>query len=71
MATPIEMPNGVQQYTVDRSPPFTYQIENLMPDTRYNVSVQANTDSGYHPGASDVFSTDDARENLFSIFAIK
>lgn len=38
-----------------------YTIEGLEPNTMYNVTVQAKTQSGYHEGRQQMFRTEDAR----------
>uniref|UniRef100_A0A914W0E7 Fibronectin type-III domain-containing protein n=1 Tax=Plectus sambesii TaxID=2011161 RepID=A0A914W0E7_9BILA len=49
-----------QSYTVDGAT-FRYNIEGLTANTRYNVSVQAQTQSGYHQGRDVIISTEDSR----------
>lgn len=46
-----------QEYMVDGNT-YNYRIENLQPETDYNVTVEARTQSGYHPGRSTVMRTD-------------
>ncbi|CAG9530835.1 unnamed protein product [Cercopithifilaria johnstoni] len=47
-------------FTVDRST-LQYNIDNLLPDTRYNITVDATTDGiHYHPGTAIEAGTDSA-----------
>lgn len=59
--TPIEK-HGAKpiSFTVDRST-LQYNIDNLSPNTRYNMTVDATTDgTHYHPGTSIEVRTDSA-----------
>ena len=58
--TPADASSGPQSYAVDGST-YRYLIDGLRANTRYNVSVQARTQTGYHQGRDVFLTTDDER----------
>lgn len=59
MVHPLRDHQRMQQYTVDGSV-YQYHLEGLTPNTQYNVSIQARTDSGFHDGTSKTMTTEDS-----------
>ncbi|KRX64845.1 Phosphatidylinositol phosphatase PTPRQ [Trichinella sp. T9] len=60
VAVPVSRERMVQEYTVDNII-TQYRIDGLSGNTMYNITVQARTDSGYHPGPSILVKTELAR----------
>ncbi|KRY42983.1 Phosphatidylinositol phosphatase PTPRQ, partial [Trichinella spiralis] len=56
VAVPVSRERMVQEYTVDNII-TQYRIDGLSGNTMYNITVQARTDSGYHPGPSILVKT--------------
>lgn len=54
---PLNGGQKMQQYTVDGSV-YRYLIEGLLPNTTYNVTVQARTDSGFDEALSKTINTE-------------
>lgn len=57
LVQPLGTPGEPRIFTVD-APQTTFNIQNLEPETRYNLTVQAGTARGFGPGSSAIHATE-------------